>query len=135
MTTSADQLLAIGRRLADLCRQGKNIEAIDTLYSDDIVSIEAAEMPGHPARLEGKKAILDKTHWFFENHEIHGGEVKGPYPAGDCERFALWMALDVTPKVGPMAGNRMQIEEVCIYTVQHGKITEEEFLYDMTGGA
>jgi hypothetical protein len=41
------------------------------------------------------------------------------------------MNYDVTPKIGPKAGQLMQIEEAGLYTVKNGKVTKEEFFYDM----
>lgn len=122
--------LKVGRRLVELCGQAKYDEAVAELYSDDIVSIEVCSMEGHPARQEGIEAVKAKQAWWDENHEIHGAEVKGPFPHGD--RVAVWMSIDVTPKAGPMAGLRHKMEEVCLYTVKDGKIVQEEFFYDMT---
>ena len=36
--------------------------------------------------------------------------------------------MDVTPKA---SGERMQMDEVAVYTVKDGKIVQEEFLYAM----
>lgn len=111
--------LAVGSKLVELCNQGRHMEAIETLYASDIVSVEAQGDPTMPAELRGIEAIRDKARWWFENHEVHGGEVRGPYPHGD--RFAAWMMLDVTPRVGPKAGQRIQIEEIALYTVKDGQ--------------
>jgi len=35
----------IGTELVALCRQGKNLEAIEKFYSQDIVSVEPVPMP------------------------------------------------------------------------------------------
>ena len=35
-----DTTLEIGKKLVSLCKQGHWLEAVDTLYSPDIVSIE-----------------------------------------------------------------------------------------------
>jgi ketosteroid isomerase-like protein len=37
----------------------------------------------------------------------------------------------VTAKAGPVAGKRMTLDETALYTVKDGKITQEEFFYDM----
>ena len=37
--------MEVGNQLVAICRQGKNMEAIKTLYVDDVVSVEACEMP------------------------------------------------------------------------------------------
>lgn len=132
MPTDTSDALAIGQQLADLCNQGKNIDAIKALYSDDIVSIEAMQgSEDMPQTMKGKDAILGKNQWWLENHEVHAGSVKGPFPHND--RFILMMHYDITPKCGPTAGKRMQMEEAGLYTVENGKITKEEFFYHMGG--
>jgi ketosteroid isomerase-like protein len=123
--------LEVGKKLVELCRAGKNLEAIDTLYDKDIVSIEVHGDETMPARMQGIDAIRGKNNWWFENHQIHSGEVKGPFPHGD--RFITFMKYDVTSKVGPYAGKRMTVEEAGLYTVRNGKIVQEEFFYDMPG--
>ncbi|GAB4191551.1 MAG: hypothetical protein Kow00105_05600 [Phycisphaeraceae bacterium] len=136
MTTPASQTsdaLAIGRQLVDLCNQGKNIDAIQALYADNIVSVEAVDCPESdtPQTMQGKDAVLGKNQWWVENHEVHGGKTTGPFPHG--EQFIVLMEYDVTPKVGPMAGQRMQMQEAGLYTVSNGKIIKEQFFYDMSG--
>ena len=121
--------MEVGRKLVELCNQGKNLDAIDTLYSKDIVSIEVRGDEKMPARMQGIDAIRGKNQWWLDNHEVHGGETKGPFPHG--ERFIAYMKYDVTPKVGPFAGKRMQFEEAGLYTVRDGKVVQEEFFYDM----
>jgi hypothetical protein len=68
----------IGKEVADLCRQGKNQEAIDRFYSSNIESVEAVAMPGMDQIQRGIRAIKGKNQWWVENHEIHGGTVEGP---------------------------------------------------------
>lgn len=131
MSTETSHVMDIANELADLCRQGKNIEAIEKFYSNDIVSVEVCDMPEMPATMQGIEAIKGKNQWWMENHEVHGGDVKGPYPHGD--RFILLFDYDVTPKCGPMEGQRMQMQEAGLYTVAGGKIVREEFFYDMAG--
>ena len=122
--------LTIGKKLIALCREGKNVEAVETLYSPEIVSIEAASGgPSMPARMEGLEAIKGKNDWWLKNHEIHSAQADGPWPHGD--RFIVRFKYDVTAKAGPMAGKRMTLDEAALYTVKDGKITQEEFFYDM----
>lgn len=127
MTTKevADQLVA-------LCRAGKNLEAVETLLSADVVSVEPAGNDAMPAVQTGRDAIRGKNEWWQQNHKIHSAKIKGPFPNGD--RFAVILDFEVTPKAGPMAGKRFRMEEVALYTVSEGKITREEFFYDMSGG-
>ncbi len=129
---AATETLTVGKKLADLCNQGKNLDAINALYDKDIVSVEAMQgTPDMPRTMKGKDAILGKNQWWLENHEVHSGSTTGPFPHGD--RFILMMNYDVTPKCGPMAGKRMQMQEAGLYTVKNGKITREEFFYHMGG--
>ena len=121
--------MEVGQKLVGLCQQGKNLEALDTLYNKDVESIEAMAMPEMPARTKGVGALKKKNEWWFANNEVHGGTARGPFPHGD--RFAVIFSFDVTPKSGPNAGKRMQMDEVALYTVRGGKIVKEEFFYGM----
>ena len=123
--------LSIGKKLVELCRQGKFTEAVETLYSPDIVSIEAASSPAMPARTEGLAGVKGKNEWWINNHEVHRAEAEGPWPHGD--RFIVRFKFDVTPKAGPSSGKRMTMDETGLYTVKGGKIAQEEFFYDMGG--
>jgi hypothetical protein len=127
--TLMDNVMEVGKQLVDLCRQNQNLRAVDTLYSPKIVSIERTEMPGMPRRMEGIEAVRGKNAWWLENHEIHKTETFGPYPHDN--RFIVVFRMDATAKTGPHAGKRMQFEEAALYTVQDGKIVQEEFFYSM----
>jgi hypothetical protein len=122
----------IANQLVALCRAGKNIEAVETLLSDDVVSVEATGNEAMPAVMSGKAAIRGKNEWWVNNHTIHNAQVKGPYPNG--ERFAVFYDFTVTPLAGEGAGKKMRMQEVALYTVTDGKVSREEFFYDMTGG-
>jgi ketosteroid isomerase-like protein len=117
----------IANKLVDLCRQGKNHEA-KALYAADAVSVEAFAMPGMDRESKGLAAIQAKGEWWRSNHEIHSASVTGPWPHGD--RFIVGFQIDVTNKP---SGQRMQMDEVGLYTVANGKIVREEFFY--AGGA
>ena len=121
--------LQVGKRLVELCNQGKPNEAMNTLYAPNIVSIEATPTPMFPQRMEGIAAIKGKNEWWEKNHDIHKAEAKGPFPHG--ERFIVYFNYDVTSKDGPMKGQRMQMDETALYTVKNGKIVQEEFFYHM----
>jgi len=127
--TQTSPALQIAHEIAQLCRQDKNLEAIEKFYSKDIVSIEVCGNEEMPARMEGIDAIKGKNKWWLENHEVHDGQTLGPFPHGD--RFILFFNYDITPKTGPMAGKRMKIQEAGLYTVEDGKVVKEEFFYDM----
>ena len=124
-----NETLEVGKKLVELCRQGKNTEAVETLYSPQIVSIEVSGGPSMPARMEGIDAIKGKNDWWMSNHEVHHAEVEGPWPHGD--RFIVHFKYDITGKSGPLAGKRVTLDEAGLYTVKDGKITQEEFFYHM----
>ena len=130
MTTATSDALAIGKKLAEYFKQGQFVEAIQELFSDDAQSIEPENCPDQKNRIiSGKEAMIGKNNWWAENHEIHGMGFKGPFPHD--ERIAFLLSIDVTAKTGPMAGQRMEMEEICIYTIADGKIVKEEFFYGM----
>jgi ketosteroid isomerase-like protein len=116
----------IAKKLVDLCRQSKNMEALDTLFSKDVVSVEAATPPGMEREAKGLAAVKAKNQWWFDNHEVHSGSVSGPWPHDD--RFVVGFQYDVTNKP---SGQRMKMDEVGLYEVKDGKIVREEFFYDM----
>ena len=114
----------IGTELVSLCKQGKNLEAIEKFYDPNVVSVEAMAMPNIGQVQTGIEAIKDKNTWWVENHEVHSSEASGPFFNGD--RFAVLFKFDVTPK---HTGKRMTMEEMGVYTVENGKIVKEEFFY------
>ena len=71
--------LETGKQLVDLCRRGQFMDAVDTLYARNIVSIEPQGAPGMPAKMEGIAAIRGKNQWWTENHEVHAMQVEGPF--------------------------------------------------------
>jgi ketosteroid isomerase-like protein len=119
----------IGSKLVNFCSQGKDLEAIETLDSANIVSVEAVANPNFAQRIEGIEAVRQKAQWWIQNHNVHSAEVRGPFPHGD--RFIVFFKYDITPKDGPMKGQRVQMDEAALYTVKDGKIVKEEFFYQM----
>ena len=118
--------LEVGKQLVALCKQGENLQAVKTLYSPDVVSVEASSMPNMPAEMKGMDAILGKNKWWVDNHEVHAATCEGPFPHGD--QFIVRFNYDVTNKP---SGKRMQMDEAALYTVKDGKIVREEFFYSM----
>ena len=116
--------MEIGTKLVELCRAGKNEEALKTLYDEDIVSVEAASPPGQSAEKRGIAAIVAKSQWWADNHEIHGAKVDGPWPNGD--RFIVRFDYDITFKA---TGKRFTMVEAALYQVKNDKIVREEFFY------
>ena len=121
--------MEVAKKLVDLCQQGKFNDAMNALYADNIVSVEASAPPGKSPRMDGIAAVREKAAWWEANHEVHGCKVEGPWPHGD--RFIVRFTLEVTAKAGPMAGKRFAMDETALYTVEDGKIVQEEFFYHM----
>jgi SnoaL-like domain len=128
---TVQETMAVGNELVDLCRQGKEQEAMQKLYSPNIVSIEAGAPPGMSRKTEGLADVLGKAQWWESANEVHDRKVEGPYPHDD--RFVVHFKYDITGKEGPMAGQRVTLDETALYTVQDGKIVHEEFFYHMPG--
>ncbi len=126
MSTATMSTMEIATTLIDLCRQGKNHEAMTTLYAKDIVSNEAGAAPGMPQEITGIDAVLAKGQWWMDNHTVHEATFGGPWPNGD--QFIVMFKYDVTNKP---SGNRFMMEEAALYTVKDGKIVREEFFYSM----
>ena len=114
----------VGKKLVELCSQGKFEEATRTLYSKDIVSVEPMAMHSMPAETRGIEGVLAKSKWWVDNHEVHSCKVAGPYVARD--QFIVEFDMDVTNKP---SGKRMKMKETGIYTVKDGKVVREEFFY------
>lgn len=118
--------LEIGQKMVELCREGKNDEAIKTLFSKDIVSVEAGAPPGQDATTKGMEAVLGKGKWWVDNHIIHSAKADGPWPHGD--RYIVRFTYDVTFKPD---NKRFTMDEAALYTVANGKVVKEEFFYAM----
>jgi hypothetical protein len=117
----------IGKKLVQFCKESKNMESINTLYSPEIVSVEAAAPDGGERISKGIDAVRGKNDWWLSNHEIHSAEVHGPYPHGD-DKFAVRFLYDVTSKPNKQ---RFKMDEIGVFTVANGKVVREEFFYTM----
>ena len=114
----------ISNRYVALCKEGKYGACLDEQFSKDAVSVEAWAPPGTDPVASGVAAIRAKGEWWVNNHEVHSGEVFGPYPNGD--RFMVRFVFDITNKP---ANRRMKMDEIGLFTVENGKIIREEFFY------
>ena len=118
--------LEIGQKMVELCREGKNDEAVNTLFSADIVSVEAGAPAGQDATTKGIAGVRGKGKWWVDNHTVHDAKAEGPWPHGD--RFIVRFTYDVTFKPD---NKRFTMEEAALYTVANGKVVKEEFFYSM----
>ncbi|PYO76866.1 MAG: nuclear transport factor 2 family protein [Gemmatimonadetes bacterium] len=123
--TAPNTTAAVADELVSFCRVGKNLDAINTLYSPEIVSIESMESETMPREQKGIDAIIAKNQWWGENNEVHSAEVDGPF-VGNDDKFAVYYNYDVTFKP---SGKRNNMEEMALYTVKDGKIVREQFFY------
>jgi hypothetical protein len=128
MTTAetAKTTQEVANTLVKLCSQGKFDEATRSLYSKDIVSVEAGAPPGQSRESKGLDAVLKKGEWWVSNHEVHSVNVEGPLVAGS--HFAVTFKMDVTFKP---ESRRFSMEEIAVYKVANGKVVYEEFFYSM----
>jgi ketosteroid isomerase-like protein len=116
---------AVAQELVSLCRAGRNLDAINKLYSPKIVSIEPIGSEEMPAEMTGIDAIRQKNEWWFENNDVHKAEANGPFVGEN--QFAVQYTFEVTFKP---TGQRTEMSELALYTVKDGKIVREQFFYN-----
>ncbi len=108
----------LARKVVDLVRKQAWYEALDTLYDDNIVSVEATT-----PETCGKEGVRGKIDWWVDAMEVHSFKASEPFVARD--RFVVQYDADVTDK---KTSERRTITEVGVYTTRNGKIAGEEFL-------
>jgi limonene-1,2-epoxide hydrolase len=113
----------VAKKVVELVRKQAWYEALDTLYDDNIVSVEAFSMGGGSPETRGKEAVRGKIDWWVNGMEVHSFTADGPFVAHD--RFVVQYDADVTDK---QSKERRKLSEVGVYTVKDGKIVREEFL-------
>jgi hypothetical protein len=112
----------VAKKLVGFCRNEEWRKAVESLYANDIVSVEARENDGMPAEMRGLDQVRGKTDWWEQNMEVHSSKVSGPFVARDT--FVVQFDVDITDKT---SNKRMQLSEVGVYTVKDGKVSREEF--------
>ncbi|MEO0383455.1 MAG: SnoaL-like domain-containing protein [Pseudomonadota bacterium] len=121
-------LQEIADALINHCRNGTEAEGLNTLYADDVVSIEALAQPGGgPQVFKGLDALRGKHAYWDNAMEQVSIEAGGPYPH-QPDKFALTFKGQATVKE---TGEPFEMDEIAIYTVKDGKIAREEFFYAM----
>ena len=123
--TAPSTTSAVADELVAFCRVGKNMDAINSLYSTDVVSVESMGNEQMPREMKGIDAIRGKNQWWGENNEVHSANIEGPF-VGNDDKFAVYYNYDVTSKP---SGKRNNMEEMALYTVKDGKIVREQFFY------
>ena len=113
----------VAKKVVELTRKQAWHEALDKLYDNDILRVEANGMSGGSPETRGIDKVRGKTDWWLQNMQVHSAKVGGPFVAHD--HFVVQYDIDVTDK---NSKKRMQMSEVGVYTVKNGKIAREEFL-------
>jgi hypothetical protein len=109
----------VAEALVKLISEGKNKEAKDLFYADDIISIE-----GNGDKLAGIEAIHQKSkEWAGQVAEVHSASVSAPLIAAD--HFAVNIKMDITYQ----NGYRAIMDEIAVYEVSNGKIVFEQFFF------
>ena len=114
----------VAQKWKNLCDEGKNLECINELYAENVVS---REMPGMPNEvISGRQNVWNKSkEWLESVEDFHASSISEPVVAGN--HFTSKMSFDCTFK----ERGRQQMEEVCVYEVQNGKIVNEQYFYSM----
>ena len=127
-TATSTDTATVARELVKLCSEGRNGEAVERLYSPNIVSVESMGNEQMPAEMRGIDAIRGKNDWWVENNEVHSAKVTGPFIGEN--QFAVKFEYETTFKP---TGQRQEMKEMALYEVADGKIGREEFFYNATG--
>ena len=105
------------KRLVELVNEGKNTQAQEELYHDDVVTYEQ-----DGSITKGKVDVMEKTKGMANYFDaLYGSGVSAAFVGSD--NFLLKFAMDFTPK----GGERMQVDEYGFYKLQDGKVIEEYF--------
>lgn len=114
----------VANRLVELCRQGKFEECLQELYSPEIESIEP-DGSVFPKHVKGFEALMKKgEQWQGMIGEFHSSEISDPLVADHF--FSITMKSVVTLKG---MTEQMNMDEVCLYQVENGKVVLEQFFY------
>lgn len=109
----------VAARVVELLRAGNAAEVENAWLAPNIESVEGL---GASLAWNGKRSVLDKYRAWEADHDVHEMQVEGPWVG--ATGFVLKYRVDATQKSN---GQRMQMEEMAVYTVKNGKIAREEF--------
>jgi ketosteroid isomerase-like protein len=104
-------------KLIAYVHEGKNVQAEEELYADDVLSVE---QDGRSA--QGKEAVIAKTKGAAAYVEEFYSVKIDPAFVG-AESFLLVYKMDIKPK----GGERIQMTEYGFYKVKDGLVLEEYF--------
>ena len=113
----------VADRFIELARQGKIEDILKEQFSTNAVSIEPNDSMG-PKVVEGLNGLLKKSEMFNSMvEEFHGAKISDPVVSDKYFSVSWW--IDTTMK----GRGRMQMDEICVYKVENGKIVSEQFFY------
>lgn len=125
---TAGETREIAETLLRYCRTNETGKGLDTLYSPDVVSVEACCMPESDSReTRGIEALRGKHAWWADAMEPIESGVERPFLHGD-DRFGAIFHGRWREKA---SGKVFDLRELAIYTVADGRIVREEFFYTM----
>jgi len=108
----------VAKKVVELVRKQAWYEALDQLYDDNVVSVEATAPD-----TQGKEGVRGKVDWWLNAMQVHSFAAGEPFVGHD--RFVVQYDAEVTDKESKQ---RRKLSEVGVYTVKNGKIVREEFL-------
>src|SRR5262249_5857376 len=117
---------SVAQELVTFCRAGRNMDAVDKLYSPKIVSVEPMGTEAMPAEMTGLEAVKGKNQWWFDNNEVHAAQVNGPF-LGDGQLGGQYLYDTASTPTR----QRVAMTEMALYTVKDGKIVREQFYYNV----
>ena len=79
----------VAKKVVELVRKQAWYEALDTLYDDNIVSVEAFSMGGGSPETRGKEGVRGKIDWWVNAMEVHSFTANGPFVAPRSIRCAI----------------------------------------------
>src|SRR5947208_17182282 len=113
----------IAKKVVELTRKQAWYEALDTLYDDNVVSVEAFSMSGGSPETRGKEAVRGKIDCWSNATEVHSFTADGPFVSH--YRFVVQYDADVTDEESKQ---RRKLSEVVVYMVKYVRILRYEFL-------
>ena len=120
----------VAKQLVKLCREGKFEECVKTLYSPEVISIEP-DGSILENRVQGFEAMTKKgEEWNAMIEEFHSSEISDPLVAENF--FSITMKSNVTLKG---MNEPMDMDEVCVYQVENGKVVTEQFFLHSNASA
>lgn len=119
-----EDLHKLGQAFVQALRDRRGIAHVEEIYAENAESVEAVVPPGRDVRIaKGREAIKAKRQDWMATHDIHKLDADGPY-VHPPNKFGVRFEAEVTQKA---TGQRMNLKEIAVYSVQGGKIVREEF--------